>query len=108
MNLFGNAAADGQGRLIRHIAIAGAAVAVTAVVAASLLDRAARDGSLNSLAFWGAAPDPSRMLANAPRPSAPVGGIRYGAVDYMPTASIPANRQRVRNVVSDPSLGMPD
>ena len=39
---------------------------------------------------------------------AATGGVRYGNVDYMPTATIPASQQRVRNVISDPRLGLPN
>lgn len=107
MNLFGTDSADGNGKLVRHIVIAGAVVAVAAVAAASFLDRAARDGSLNSIAFWGSS-DPSRNMAGVPQSGQVTGGVRYGNVDYMPTATIPGQKPRMKNVVSDPRLGLPE
>ena len=103
MNLFGNSAVDGSGKLVRHVAMAGAAVILAAVAAAVFLDRAANDGTLASLSF-GNAP---RGMAGVPRSQEPTGGVRYGNVDYMPTASIPGQKSRLKNVVTDPSLGMP-
>jgi hypothetical protein len=107
MNLFGNSTVDGNGKLVRNIALAGGIVAVCAVVAASFLDRAAQNGTLASINIWGSS-DPSRHMAGVPRAGEAVGGVRYGNVDYMSTATIPANRQRVKNVVADPTLGMPN
>jgi hypothetical protein len=52
--------------------------------------------------------DLDRRLATLPQSDerGPV-GIRYGNIDYMPTASVPASQQTIKNVVGDPSLGMP-
>ncbi len=108
MNWFGNSTLDGNGKLVRQVAIGGALVAICAIAAAGFLDRAARDGSLASIQIWGGSGDPARNMAGIPRSADPVGGIRYGNVDYMPTASIPASRQRIKNVVADPALGMPN
>lgn len=107
MNLFGNASADGAGKLVRNIAVAGGLVAFFAVAAAGYLDRSAQDGFIAEMAQkgFGAAP---RGVASVPHPSAPAGGVRYGDVDYMPTASIPASQQKIKNVVSDPRLGLPN
>ncbi len=106
MNLFGDTESDGNGRLVRQVALGASVVVFAALVATLFLDEAAKDGSLASLS--GGSLNPGRHMATIPRSSTPAGGVRYGNVDYMPTASIPAGRQKIKNVVSDPSLGMPD
>ena len=107
MNLFGSSEAGSDGRLVRNVALAGGFVALIAVAAAAFLDNAAQNGSLASLGFL-TGNDPARQMANVPRASEPRGGVRYGDVDYMPTASIPGSQKKIKNVVSDPKLGMPD
>ena len=102
MNLFGNTSADGNGKLVRQLSLTGGLVIIIAMGAASYLDSAAKNG------FAGLSGNASRILANVPKPAQATGGIRYGNVDYMPTASIPASQQRVKNVLSDTSLGMPN
>lgn len=109
MNLFGNSAADGSHALLRRVAFAGIAIVAAATAMAHFTEKAARDGSLAFLPpgiFFSNGPDTT--LARLPRPSEQNTGVRYGNVDYMATASIPASKQRVKNVVSDPSLGMPN
>jgi len=105
MNIFGAEAADGSGKFLNRIVFAGFVLAGVAIASVVYLDHAGRNGSLAT--FWPAG-DVERRLQNLPQ-SQEAGriGVRYGNVDYMPTASIPASRQTVKNVVSDPSLGMP-
>jgi len=129
MNMFGKFdAGNGSQTLTRRIMIVCAAVAVGGLALAAILDRTTGDN-----AAWVVAPDASgalHALHRAPRAEAPVAGIRYGEVDYLPTASIPQTRQgdlrqgrvnqerrpqdrgsqdalRWKNVVTDPSLGLP-
>lgn len=106
MNLFGNASADGAGKLVRNIALAGGVVALLSVAVAGFLDRSAQDGLIAEIAQKGF--NAPRGMASVPQSGAATGGVRYGNVDYMPTASIPASQQRVRNVISDPRLGLPN
>jgi hypothetical protein len=111
MNLFGHGTAgDGSNTLLRNIGIAGAVVAIAAVIAVSSLDKASRDGTLNRIAGWGVDKDLNRRMANMPRPSNEPGkviGVRYGNVDYTTTASIPGGKSKMKNVITDPDLGMP-
>lgn len=111
MNLFGHGTAgDGSNALLRNIGLAGAVVTLGAILAVSTLDRASRDGTLNSIAGWGVDSDLNKRMAAMPRPSSEPGkviGIRYGNVDYTTTASIPRGQRRIKNVITDPSLGMP-
>ena len=66
MNLFGNDAADGNGKFVRTIALTAALVVAATLAASSILERAAQDGTLNSFAFW-LPGDPARHLANVPK-----------------------------------------
>lgn len=109
MNIFGAEAADGSGRLINKIVMIGFALAGSAIIGVLALDHSTREGTL---ARWVASKpdsDLSRRLSNLPQSSerGPV-GVRYGNIDYMPTATVPAAQQRIKNVVGDPSLGMPN
>ena len=102
MNLIEDSRPEGSGRLVRQFALAGGAVALLAVAAAAFLDNAASTG------FAGLIGDNTPKLSSLPRPVQTTSGIRYGNTDYMPTASIPASKQKIKNVVSDTSLGMPN
>jgi len=111
MNLFGNGTAgDGSNNLLRKIGFAGAILTIGAIIAASTLDKASRNGTLNRIAGWGVESDLNKRMAAMPRHSNEPGkviGIRYGKVDYTTTASIPRGQRRMKNVITDPSLGMP-
>lgn len=109
MNLFGPVQpVDGSGSLLRKVMIGAGAVALIAIGSAAFLDNAARDGSLDRFAHWTNSSDLKSRTANLPRPTdgQPVAGVRYGGVDYMPTASI-GGKSKFKNVLDDPSLGMP-
>ena len=107
MNIFGAGTADGNGRLLNRIVVAGFVCAGAAIASVIFLDHAARDGTLARLAPASQS-NYAQTLMSLPQSQerGPV-GVRYGGVDYMPTASIPASQQRIKNVVADPSLGMP-
>ncbi len=102
MNASENDHTEGTGKLVRQFAIAGGAVVMLAVAAAAFLDDAASNG------FAGLIGNSEPKLSALPRPVQTTSGVRYGDTDYMPTASIPANKQKFKNVVSDTSLGMPN
>ncbi len=112
MNLFGNSAVgDGSNSLLRNIALAGGVIILGALVGAASLDKAAKDGTLNKIAGWGVKRDMNARMANIPRSNDAPGkviGIRYGNVDYTPTASINGQKSRFKNTFADPSLGMPN
>lgn len=107
MNIFGADTADGSGKLLNRIVLAGFICASAAIASVIFLDHAAREGTLASL-VPAQQSDYNRSLSAMPQSQerGPV-GVRYGGVDYMPTASIPASQQKVKNVVADPALGMP-
>lgn len=109
MNIFGADAADGSGKLLNKIVVTGFALAGLAIVGVLALDHASRDGSLTAWVASKPESDLNRRLSNLPQSDSrgPV-GVRYGNIDYMPTASIPASQQRIKNVVADPALGMPN
>lgn len=109
MNLFGPVQpVDGSGALLRKVVFGAAAVAIVSLASAAYLDHAARQGSLNRIGHWAGGSDLKSRTANLPRPTSgqPVAGVRYGGVDYMPTAST-GGKSRFKNVLDDPSLGMP-
>lgn len=107
MNIFGAETADGSGKLLNRIVLAGFICAGAAIASVIFLDHASRDGTLAG-PVPAPQPDYNRVLGALPQAQerGPV-GVRYGGVDYMPTASIPASQQKVKNVVADPALGMP-
>ena len=87
---------DNRGNTTTRIALAAGAISFVSVLAATSIDKASRDGSLQRMAsnvFGG-----KQQLA-AIRPKFP------GPYDYTPTGSIP--EQAARNVILDPCLGIP-
>lgn len=110
MNLFGNGVAgDGSNRLLRTITLAGGIISVGALIATATLDSASRNKNSNWVSGLGSSFGKHNKVARSPQPVSqrPRIGIRYGNVDYMPTATIPGKKSRIKNVIADPSLGMP-
>jgi hypothetical protein len=94
--------ADRRGGMVEKIAIMAGAVALASVGGAHMLQVAARDGSLPTIAFIRNDGDLAKIAQNLPKPGVRPDGSNAAGVDYSTTASI---RKQVGQTVLDPCTG---
>ena len=94
MNRFRSFVSDTRGNGTTRIAVAAGVLSFFAILGATSMDRAARDGSLARIAAALKGENP-QVATNRPR---------TGPYDFTATGSI---EQSARNVILDPCLGIP-